>query len=75
MSSPYLSVGEVALFMGKSEKWVYNRIHEIPGSFKIGGSWFIDKEILVSSLKDLASNPTGKGGGPYSGNEDPHRLL
>ncbi len=55
--SPYLSVGETASLLGKSEKWVYSRLKELPGAFKLGGSWFIDKEILMSELKSLANKP------------------
>ena len=55
--SPFLSVGETASLLGKSEKWTYARLHELPGAFKLGGSWFIDKEILLSELKTLAKKP------------------
>lgn len=30
MDSPYLSVGEVALLLGKSQKWVYQKKGVIP---------------------------------------------
>lgn len=58
--SSYLSVGETASLLGKSEKWVYAHLSELPGAFKLGGSWFIDKEILTSGLKSLAQKPARK---------------
>lgn len=57
MDKPYLSVGEVALLLGKSQKWVYQNKSEIPGYFKLAGSIFFDREILVSSLKNAATRP------------------
>jgi len=58
MQSPFLTADEVSLLLRKSTKWTYQRAKDIPGSFKLGGSWFFDKDILLSSLKELAS--TGK---------------
>ena len=55
--SSYLSVGETASLLGKSEKWVYAHLSELPGAFKLGGSWFINKEILTSELNALAQKP------------------
>ena len=55
MQSPYLTVREVAALFRKSEKWVYLRQAEIPGAFRVAGSIFFDREILESSLKELAS--------------------
>lgn len=55
MQSPFLTADEVALLLRKSTKWVYQRAGDIPGAFKLGGSWFFDKDILVSSLKELAA--------------------
>ena len=60
MESPYLSVGEVAQLLGKSQKWVYQKKSEIPGFFKLAGSIFFDREVLLSSLKTKASQPTRK---------------
>ena len=57
MDSPYLSVGEVAQLLGKSQKWVYQNKGVIPGCFKLAGSIFFDREILVSSLKNAATRP------------------
>ncbi len=56
--STYLSVGETASLLGKSEKWVYAHLGDLPGAFKLGGSWFINKEILTSELESLARKPT-----------------
>jgi hypothetical protein len=55
--NPFLSVGETASLLGKSEKWVYAHLQELPGAFKLGGSWFIDKTILLSELKSLGGCP------------------
>ena len=57
MDSPYLSVGEIALLLGKSKKWVYQRKAEIPGYFKLAGSIFFDREILLSNLRNAATQP------------------
>ena len=57
MDSPYLSVIEVAELFARSEKWVYQNKSEIPGYFKLAGSIFFDREILVSSLRNAASRP------------------
>ena len=56
--STYLSVGETANLLGKSERWVYAHLRELPGAFKLGGSWFINQEILTSELESLALKPT-----------------
>ena len=58
MDTPFLTADEVSLLLRKSSKWVYQRATEIPGSFKLGGSWFFDREILLAELKDKASKPT-----------------
>lgn len=55
--SLFLSVGETASLLGKSEKWTYAHLDELPGAFKLGGSWFIDREILMSELKSRAQKP------------------
>jgi len=73
MDSRYLSVGEVSLLLGKSQKWVYQKKGVIPGYFKLAGSIFFDREILLSSLKEYASRPT-KRHRPDSRN-DRHGLL
>ena len=73
MSSPYLSVAEVAELFAKSEKWVYQYKSEIPGFFKLGRSIFFDREILLSGLKTAATRPA-KSKEPDSRN-DRHGLL
>ena len=57
MDSPYLSVAEIAELFARSEKWVYQNKSEIPGYFKLAGSIFFDREILVSSLRNAATLP------------------
>ncbi len=56
--STYLSVGETANLLGMSEKWIYAHLKELPGAFKLGGSWFINKEILTTELESRALKPT-----------------
>ncbi len=58
MESPYLSVGDVARLLRKSQKWVYQHKAEIPGFVKLAGSFFFDREILLSGLSKKASQPT-----------------
>ena len=57
MDSPYLSVVEVAKLFGRCSKWVYQRKAEIPGYFKLAGSIFFDREILLSNLRNAATRP------------------
>ena len=57
MDSRYLSVGEVALLLGKSQKWVYQKKGVIPGYFKLAGSIFFDREILLLNLRNAATQP------------------
>jgi len=57
MDSPYLSVVEVAELFTRSEKWVYQNKSEIPGYFKLAGSIFFDREILLSNLRNAATQP------------------
>ncbi len=57
MDKPYLSVGEVALLLGKSQKWVYQKKGVIPGFFKLAGSIFFDREVLLLGLKTVATQP------------------
>jgi len=56
MDSPYLSVGELALLLRKSEKWIYQMLNKgkIPGAFKLGGSWLVDRDILGAALQKRA---------------------
>ena len=57
MDSPYLTVKEVAQFLGKSEKWVYLSKESIPGYFTIKTTIFFDKEVLLATLKAKATKP------------------
>jgi hypothetical protein len=57
MDNTYLSVCEVAKLLGKSQKWVYQQKGLIPGFFKLAGSIFFDREILMSGLKAAATRP------------------
>lgn len=49
--SPFLTVGEVATTLRKSEKWVYRHAGDIPGSLKLFGSWLFDRQTLLEELK------------------------
>lgn len=69
--SPYLSVKEVAVLLGKSTKWVYGHSSDIPGHFRLAGSLFWDKEVLSSCLKSLAEKPTTS----KAGRNDRYGLL
>jgi len=73
MSSPYRSVGETAAILGVSEKTVYSWVAKgiLPGAFKIGGRWFIDKEMMLKELKGRATLPKRN---PRP-SEDRHGLL
>ncbi|MFA6472928.1 MAG: helix-turn-helix domain-containing protein [Candidatus Latescibacterota bacterium] len=73
MDKPYLSVGEVALLLGKCQKWVYQKKGVIPGYFKLAGSIFFDREILMLGLKTAATKPA-KRQKPDS-TSDRHGLL
>lgn len=54
MESPYLTIKEVSQLLGKSQKWTYQNQTEIPGYFKLAGSIFFDKEVLLTALKSKA---------------------
>lgn len=72
MKSPYLTVDEVATLLRKSSKWVYCKQAQIPGYFKLAGSIFFDRDVLLSHLQELAFKPTKKVSRIYS---DRHGLL
>jgi hypothetical protein len=72
MDSHYLSVKEVANLLHKSEKWVYVNKGEIPGFFMLAKSIFFDRDILVCSLKTLATHTRQN---KPNGRNDPHGLL
>jgi len=57
MESPYLTVKEVAQLLGKSEKWCYLKKEHLPGYFKLAGSIFFDKEVLLVTLRNQATKP------------------
>ena len=75
MESPFLTADEVALLLRKSTKWVYQRARDIPGAFKLGGSWFFDKDILLSSLKELAAPGKPKRKGYRESTDNRHSLF
>lgn len=52
----YLSVGDVAVMLQVSTKWVYQHIRDIPGAFRFDHSktWFIDPEVFKETLKQRA---------------------
>ena len=66
----FLTVPETATLLRKSDKSVYRLITTLPGAFKVGGTWLIDEEVLLSSLKRLAESPKGK-----AQNDDRHGLC
>ena len=72
MDSQFLSVKEVAVLLSKSEKWVYLSKESIPGYFKLAKSIFFDKQLLLTTLRQLAAQP--KQNKP-KGRNDPHGLL
>jgi len=45
---------------------------EIPGSFKLGGIWMIDSELLISGLASKAQKP--KPHRESAGNKNRHNL-
>ena len=55
MPTPYLTIKEVAELLGRSEKWCYLKKELIPGYFKLAGSIFFDRDILMSTLKAKAT--------------------
>jgi predicted DNA-binding transcriptional regulator AlpA len=55
MDSPYLTIKEVAKFLNKSEKWCYLRKEQLPGYFRLAGSIFFDKDVLLATLKSKAT--------------------
>ncbi len=62
MKTPsFLTAGEVAGLLRRSTKWVYIHAQDIPGGFKLGGTWLWDKEVLIASLKELAGKTTRSG--------------
>ena len=56
--TPYLTPNDLTELLRASLKWIYQRLNagEIPGSFKIGGIWLIDREVFTQTLKQKAQN-------------------
>jgi hypothetical protein len=57
MDSPFLTVKEVAKLLNKSEKWCYLKKDQLPGYFKLAGSIFFDKDVLLATLRNQATKP------------------
>lgn len=55
MNPQFLTIKEVADLLGRSTKWVYLSKESIPGYFKLVGSIFFDRDILLSALKSKAT--------------------
>ncbi len=53
--SSYLTIKEVSELLGRCPKWVYKNQQTIPGYFKLAGSIFFDKDVLLSTLKAKAT--------------------
>lgn len=58
--SKYLTVKEVVMLLNgkRSDKWVYQHKHEIPGFFELAGSYFFDVDVLQCALKQRALKKT-----------------
>jgi predicted DNA-binding transcriptional regulator AlpA len=59
---PYYSVGELCEVLNCSTKWMYQQLNRgnIPGAFRIGtATWFIDRDIFHSTLKEKAQTVNG----------------
>ncbi len=56
--TPYLTPNDLTELLRASLKWIYQRLNagEIPGSFKLGGIWLIDREVFTQALKQKAQN-------------------
>ena len=56
MKSQYLSVGEVSELLTLSTKTIYKLLGagQLPGAIKVGGTWLIDRQLLVDGLKKQA---------------------
>jgi hypothetical protein len=72
----YLSPKDLTEILKASLKWVYLRLNagDIPGSFRLGGNWYIDRDIFTQTLKQKASKPQTKIR-RTDGNQDRHDLL
>ena len=74
MKESYMTVDEVSALLRKSAKWVYMKKTQIPGYFKLAGSIFFDRQILESTLKTFATQPTKKEARPNI-SDDRHGLT
>jgi hypothetical protein len=60
---PFYTVGELSEVLRVSTKWCYQQLNRgnIPGAFRIGSAtWFIDKEVFLSTLKQKSQQPQPK---------------
>ena len=74
MSRPkFLAVGEVAMLLGKSTKWVYEHQNEINGKIKIGGSLMWHEGLLLDWLTQQASQSAGSQNRNHCKPTDPGR--
>lgn len=55
----YLSPSELSELLRICLKQTYKLLNkgEIPGSFKLGGCWFIDRQLLLDGLTAKAQKP------------------
>jgi len=51
MDKSLMTVGEVAELLRVSEKVIYRNVNNIPGAFKVFGSWRFDRQTLLDDLK------------------------
>ena len=51
IEAKFFSVKEVAVMLGKCNKWVYQRKEKIPGYTRIAGAILFNREVFLSGLK------------------------
>jgi predicted DNA-binding transcriptional regulator AlpA len=59
----FYTVGELSEVLRVSTKWCYQQLNRgnIPGAFRIGSAtWFIDREVFLSTLKQKSQQPQPK---------------
>ena len=66
----FLTVGETSTLLKKSQKSIYRIIKDLPGAFKLGGTWLVDQDMLLAGLKKLAEKEKA-----HNGTSDRHGLL
>lgn len=61
-ATPYLTPNDLTEVLRVSLKWVYQRLNagDIPGSFKLGGVWLIDRAVFTETLRQKAQKPQPK---------------